>query len=201
MHGMLNRALPGPATLQLRAISMEQAECLLTAVWCVLETHAVASPTLEVSLASDLIDISLTFRSAEDCSLVRACWRSAGRRPRQARLPPHRQRAIYLAPQMTNSARVPTSNVAARQPIEPEPAPHSQASAPGRSFPLTILPERASRRCRFIIGDPSDFHALGEAIYCGAAVERIGEPWCAEHRRICYVRPRAGSRGGIHNVF
>jgi hypothetical protein len=199
MHGMLNRALLGPATLQLTAISMEQAESLLAAIWCVLEAHAVASPTLEVSSAADLIDISLTFRSAEDCSLIRGCWQSARRRPRQARLPPHRPRAIYLAPQMAKAATVPTSNVAERLPIKPEPAPHSQASEPGQSAPLT-KPERASRRCRFIIGNPSDFHALGEAIYCGCPVERIGEPWCAEHRRICYVRPRAGGRSGIHNV-
>jgi hypothetical protein len=61
-------------------------------------------------------------------------------------------------------------------------------------------PDRASRGCRFITGDPKDFHALGEAIYCGSPVERIGEPWCAEHRTICYTRPRAGAVSGVHKA-
>ena len=77
MHGMLNHAHRAPATLQLVGVSTEQAERLLAAIWCVLEAHALASPTIKVRSAAGLIDISLTFGSAEDCSIVRACWRSA----------------------------------------------------------------------------------------------------------------------------
>jgi hypothetical protein len=61
-------------------------------------------------------------------------------------------------------------------------------------------PYRASRGCRFITGDPKEFHTLGESIYCGSPVERIGEPWCAEHRRICYTRSRAGALSGVHKA-
>jgi hypothetical protein len=199
MHGMLNHALRAPATLQLVGVSMEQAERLLAAIWFVLEARALASPTIRVRSAAGLIDISLTFGTAEDCSIVRACWQSARRRPRR------------FAHQMPKGTRVPgsaTTNGAAPPPTEPEPArevkpimPGRIATSPRESCPLSMpSPDRASLGCRFITGDPKDLHALGEAIYCGSPVERIGDPWCAEHRRICYTRPRAGALSGAHKA-
>jgi hypothetical protein len=202
MHAMLDRALPGPSTLQLTALSMEQAECLLAAIWCVLEAHGVASPTLEVRPAAGLIAISLAFRSAEDCSLVEARWANARRRPRHERLP----RATNLAPQMVTGTSVSasaTAKIAKPPPRDPDPAPQPVSrvdpslpghipTGAGESCLLSMPPpERVSRGCRFITGDPKDFHALGEAIYCGSPVERIGEPWCAKHRRICYGTQRS----------
>ena len=201
MHGMLNHAHRAPATLQLVGVSTEQAERLLAAIWCVLEAHALASPTIKVRSAAGLIDISLTFGSAEDCSIVRACWRRARRRPLQTRRPPDCQGATRVpVPATTNGVEAP--------PTEPEPAPEVNPIMPGRiatspreSCPLSMpSADRASRGCRFITGDPKDFNALGEAIYCGSPVERIGEPWCAEHRRICYTRPRAGALSGVHQA-
>ena len=207
MHGMPNHAFRASSALHLRGIALKEAERLLTAIWCVLEAHALPSPTLEVrevGPGASLIDISLIFGSAEDCSLVQRCWQSALRGPRQAQLPPHHQPSSNLAPQTVKRAKLPVSakaNVRELPPINPEPAPQSQASALGEGCPSSMpAPERASRGCRFITGDPSDFHALGEAIYCGSPVERIGEPWCVEHRRICYVRPRAGGLSGTRNV-
>jgi hypothetical protein len=203
MDGMLNRALRAPSTLALVGLSMEQAECLLAAIWCVLEAHALPSPAMDVRSAAGSVDISLTFGSAEDCSIVSACWRSARRTSRQARLPSHRECAINLVPHQMPTGTVPapvTVNGAEPTPTEPQAVSQPLASevvpilpgridtSPGESCPSSMpLPDRASRGCRFITGDPRDFYVLGEAIYCGSPVERIGEPWCAEHRKICYT--------------
>jgi hypothetical protein len=216
MRGMLNRALRAQSTLELEGLSMEQAERLLAAIWCVLEAHALASPTMEVRSAAGLIDISLSFGSAEDCSIVSACWRSAWRTQREARFPSHRRRETNFAPQIPNRMRVPSSeatNGAEPTPTESKPAIQPQASevdailpgpiatSPGESSsPSMPPPDRASRGCRFITGDPKDFHALGEAIYCGSPVERVGESWCAEHRKICYMRSREGGLNTMHNA-
>jgi hypothetical protein len=50
----------------------------------------------------------------------------------------------------------------------------------------------AKLTCRFIAGDPSQALHLGEAIYCGKPVERPGEPWCEQHRKICGQPTRHG---------
>jgi len=205
MRGMLNRALRAQSTLELEGLSMAQAERLLAAIWCVLEAHALASPSMEVRSAAGLIDISLTFGSAEDCSIVSACWRSAWRRQRQALFSSHRQRETKFASEISNRMRLPSSeatNGAEPTPPEPKPAlilPGTMATLPGESPSQSVPPpDRASRRCRFITGDPKDHHALGEAIYCGSPVERPGESWCAEHRKICYMRSREGGLNTIH---
>jgi hypothetical protein len=75
------------------------------------------------------------------------------------------------------------------------------ATSRDESYPWSTPPlHHAARGCRFIIGDPKDFHVLGEAIYCAAPVERVGEPWCAAHRRICYNGPQAGSLPTMHHT-
>jgi hypothetical protein len=53
----------------------------------------------------------------------------------------------------------------------------------------SILPRGG---CRFIAGEPHDFHTKGEAIYCRKPVARAGGAWCAAHERIVYmtIEPR-----------
>jgi len=41
--------------------------------------------------------------------------------------------------------------------------------------------------CKFIAGDPAEMVHVGEAIYCGKPVARLGESWCAEHRAIVFT--------------
>ena len=41
--------------------------------------------------------------------------------------------------------------------------------------------------CRFIAGDPQDFHTRGELIFCGKPVAREGGAWCREHERVVYT--------------
>jgi len=69
---------------------------------------------------------------------------------------------------------------------------------------LTAPFDRDSRGCRFIAGDPRDLSAIGEVIYCGRPVARVGEAWCAEHRAICYRAPeqraRAASAAAMQNA-
>jgi hypothetical protein len=190
MKDMLNPTRRAPSRLDLVRLSVDQAERLLAAIWCVLEAYSLATPTLEVrpAAAADLIDIILTFRSAEDCSIVRACWRSPWHRGRQARRQPSPHGPIRLAPKMREWTRASASTAmfgAEPESPEPEAAPQPQVSEAPREV-SSRLSISAAQGCRFVIGDPKDFHVLGETIYCAAPVERIGEPYCALHRKICY---------------
>jgi len=101
MNSMLNPELRASSKLELVGLSMDQAERLLAAIWCVLEAYSLATPTVEVrpAAAADLTDISLTFRSVEDCSIVRGYWRSTWQRRRRPLRP------IKLAPKMPKIGR------------------------------------------------------------------------------------------------
>ena len=59
-----------PSTLELRGMTGAEAERRLAAIWCVLEAHALTSPTLEARSTDALMSIILTFESAHDCQLV-----------------------------------------------------------------------------------------------------------------------------------
>jgi hypothetical protein len=41
--------------------------------------------------------------------------------------------------------------------------------------------------CRFIAGDPHDFHTRGESIFCGKSVARKGGAWCAENEAVVFT--------------
>jgi hypothetical protein len=49
----------------------------------------------------------------------------------------------------------------------------------------TSIPPRGG--CRFIAGEPRDFHTRGEAIYCRRPVAREGGSWCAAHEAVVFI--------------
>lgn len=56
-----------------------------------------------------------------------------------------------------------------------------------RERPQKVQPKPGTG-CRFIAGDPREFRAKGEAIYCNAPrVE--GSNWCAVHHSLCWRPP------------
>ena len=58
------------SALQLNRMTRAQAEAILATVWCTLEKHSLTSPRVEARVVNGLLDIVLTFRSEEHCSLV-----------------------------------------------------------------------------------------------------------------------------------
>jgi hypothetical protein len=66
---LVNAARPS-SRLEVARIRAGNAERLLAAIWCILETHSLTPPVIDVDFANGLFDISLTFRSARDCALV-----------------------------------------------------------------------------------------------------------------------------------
>jgi hypothetical protein len=61
---------PLSSTLQRHGMTAAQAERFLATTWCILEERGLATPQMAVRQAGALIDISLSFSSAEDCALI-----------------------------------------------------------------------------------------------------------------------------------
>jgi hypothetical protein len=59
-----------PSSLSFRLRTEPEAERLLAAIWCILEDCALTSPIVQVRLVSPFIEMSFTFASAADCTLV-----------------------------------------------------------------------------------------------------------------------------------
>jgi hypothetical protein len=59
------------STLELTEVTGAEAESRLAAIWCLLEAHALTSPTLKTRSTNTLMSISLTFKSKCDCELVK----------------------------------------------------------------------------------------------------------------------------------
>ncbi len=64
------QAQPESSTLELAGLSESLAEHVLAATWCALEQHRLSTPTLEVRMAANLIELRLSFASADDRKLV-----------------------------------------------------------------------------------------------------------------------------------
>jgi hypothetical protein len=64
------RLMPVSPVMQFNGISASDGERLLAAIWCILEERTLASPLVEVRSAKGTIDITMTFRSAEDRAAV-----------------------------------------------------------------------------------------------------------------------------------
>jgi hypothetical protein len=58
-----------PSNLSFR-LREPEAERLLAAIWCILEECALTSPIVDVRPVSLFIEMSFTFASAADCTLV-----------------------------------------------------------------------------------------------------------------------------------
>ena len=57
--------------MQFNGLDESDAERLLAAIWCVLEKHNLHTPLLDTRTASARIDMTLTFQSAADRTLVK----------------------------------------------------------------------------------------------------------------------------------
>ena len=56
--------------MQFNGLHEPDAERLLAAIWCVLEKHSLRTPLLDARTASARIDVTLTFQSAGERTLV-----------------------------------------------------------------------------------------------------------------------------------
>ena len=56
--------------IQFKGMSEADAECLLAVTWCILERHALVSPLLAVRCTKGAVDVTLTFKSAGDRTVV-----------------------------------------------------------------------------------------------------------------------------------
>jgi hypothetical protein len=56
--------------LEIAGLSEWLAEYVLATTWCVLEQHVLSTPSVEVRMAVNLIELRLTFGSANDRALV-----------------------------------------------------------------------------------------------------------------------------------
>lgn len=59
-----------PSGLMFRLWTEPEAERLVAAIWCILEDCALTSPILQIRLVRPFIEMSFTFASAADCTLV-----------------------------------------------------------------------------------------------------------------------------------
>jgi hypothetical protein len=41
--------------------------------------------------------------------------------------------------------------------------------------------------CRFIAGEPQDFHTQGDEIFCGKPAARSGGAWCRQHEAVVFT--------------